>query len=121
MLWLKKTFVNWCLIIGLVLMPGVSSAGNGGVQQDVEQGSAEVMMVDIVAVRPLGLVATVFGAAVFLVASPFSAMGGNTRETWDSLVAEPARFTFQRPLGHFEDDADWFQQPLGHQGEGDNR
>ena len=46
--------------------------------------------------------ATVAGAAIFLVPWPFAALGGNTEETWDSLVADPAAYTFKRPLGDFD-------------------
>ena len=60
------------------------------------------MAVDLVVARPAGAVATVAGAAIFLVSWPFAALGGNTEETWDSLVANPAAYTFQRPLGDFD-------------------
>ena len=60
------------------------------------------MTVDLVVARPAGAVATVAGAAIFLVSWPFAALGGNTEETWDSLVADPAAYTFQRPLGDFD-------------------
>ena len=61
-----------------------------------------VMAVDLIAVRPLGLVATLAGSAVFIVSIPFSALGGNTEDAWESLVVDPATFTFKRPLGEFE-------------------
>jgi hypothetical protein len=60
------------------------------------------MTVDLVVARPAGAVATVAGAAIFLVSWPFAALGGNTDATWDSLVADPAAYTFQRPLGDFD-------------------
>jgi len=49
----------------------------------------------------LGIVATVFGCAVFVVSLPFSALGGNTKQAVQKLVKEPAAFTFVRPLGEF--------------------
>ncbi len=60
------------------------------------------MTVDLVVARPAGAVATVAGAAIFLVSWPFAALGGNTDETWGSLVVDPASYTFQRPLGDFD-------------------
>jgi hypothetical protein len=57
------------------------------------------MVIDAAVVRPLGLVATVFGGAAWLVTLPFSALGGNVDEATEKLVMEPARFTFVRPLG----------------------
>lgn len=62
------------------------------------------MGVDALVVRPLGLVSTIGGSVLFILSSPFSAVGGNIDEAWDLLVAEPARYTFKRPLGHFEED-----------------
>lgn len=63
-----------------------------------------LMVADAAVARPVGAVATVAGFAVFLVSAPFSALGGNTGEAWDSLVASPATYTFKRPLGHLDCD-----------------
>lgn len=60
------------------------------------------MAMDLVLARPGGLVATVAGTAIFVVSLPFSALGGNTGEAFDSLVATPATYTFRRPLGDFD-------------------
>jgi hypothetical protein len=59
------------------------------------------MTADLVFSRPLGLVAFVAGAAVFVVSIPFSALGGNTEQAYQKLVADPAAYTFRRPLGEF--------------------
>lgn len=61
-----------------------------------------VMAADIAFARPLGAVATVVGFTIFVVSAPFSALGGNSQEAWNSLVASPAGYTFTRPLGHFD-------------------
>jgi hypothetical protein len=63
------------------------------------------MIVDILAARPIGLVATITGTVVFVVSLPFSALGGNTEEAWDSLVVSPAKYTFRRPLGEYDEQA----------------
>jgi len=101
----QKTFIAWCLMSSLTLLPFGTFAATVDGNQAVEKNSSEVMTADIILVRPLGLVATLCGSVIFLVSSPFSAMGGNTQEAWDVLVAEPAEFTFKRPLGHFESDS----------------
>ena len=75
------------------------SADDCNPRSQKEQG---LMVADAALARPVGAVATVAGFAVFLVSSPFSALGGNTQEAWDSLVVSPAKYTFKRPLGHFE-------------------
>jgi hypothetical protein len=64
-----------------------------------DQPSAEGMLVDGLLVRPLGLGATVVGTAIWIVTLPFSLLGGNAGEAADTLVIEPAKFTFTRPLG----------------------
>jgi hypothetical protein len=69
-----------------------------------------LMAADLVLARPVGAVATVAGFVLFLVATPFSALGGNTRETWEGLVVSPANYTFQRPLGHFEEKAPVYRE-----------
>ena len=61
------------------------------------------MLVDLVIARPAGLVAPIAGSVIFVVALPFSLLGGNTDETWESLVVSPAEYTFTRPVGEFED------------------
>lgn len=99
----QKTFITWCLISGLVMLPFGTLAATADGNQVPEKNSPEAMTTDFILVRPLGLVATLCGSVIFLVSSPFSAMGGNTQEAWDALVAEPAAFTFKRPLGHFEE------------------
>jgi hypothetical protein len=57
------------------------------------------MAADGLIVRPLGLCATVIGGAIFVVSLPFSALGGNTKPAYDHLLADPFKFTFNRPLG----------------------
>ena len=57
------------------------------------------MVMDALVIRPVGLVGILFGTAVFIVSIPFSALGGNTRGAYETLVANPARYTFKRELG----------------------
>lgn len=57
------------------------------------------MFMDGFVARPLGLGATVVGTAIWIVTLPFSALGGNVSEATDRLIVDPARFTFDRPLG----------------------
>ena len=57
---------------------------------------------DTVIARPFGLVALVVGSAAFVVSLPFAAASGSVKQTADTLVGEPFRFTFTRPLGDFQ-------------------
>jgi hypothetical protein len=67
-----------------------------------KQPGPGVMTVDFALCRPLGLVAMLGGTVIFVLSSPFSAIGGNIDEAWDSLVVSPAEYTFTRPLGQFD-------------------
>ena len=61
--------------------------------------SSGAIAVDLLVLRPLSLVGTVLGTAVFIVGLPFEAMSGDVAGPANRLVAQPAKFTFTRPLG----------------------
>ena len=89
------------LLVATVLMLSWSALPAMAQTRNVYTGerSAGSMAVDLVAVRPLGIVATVLGFGIFIISSPFSLLGGNAGEAWEKLVVDPATFTFVRPLG----------------------
>lgn len=60
------------------------------------------MVVDVLVVRPLGLVTTAVGAVLTVVALPFTLPSGSVKESAQFMVIEPAEYTFKRPLGEFE-------------------
>jgi len=60
------------------------------------------IVADVLLVRPVGLVAGVFGSAMFLVSLPFSIPSDSVGTAGKLLVADPFEFTFQRPLGDFD-------------------
>ncbi len=91
---LRKVFIALAVSTALTAPPAVLAAD----PRD-ERPSFEAMVFDGVLVRPLGLGATVLGAAAWVVTLPFSALGGNVGEAGQKLVLDPARFTFTRPLG----------------------
>lgn len=68
-------------------------------QEVQEEPSALAMAGDAIVARPLGVVFTVVGAALFVVTLPFSALGGNVGEAGKELVVGPAEATFVRCLG----------------------
>ncbi len=57
------------------------------------------MAADLLVGRPVLLATTVVGTAIWLVALPFSALGGNVEESAEALVVGPAKATFVRCLG----------------------
>jgi ABC-type Fe3+ transport system permease subunit len=67
-----------------------------------ETPSAEAMAFDLFIVRPLGLVGTVLGAAIFVVSLPIDLISFNFADPARRLVVEPAKFTFTRDLGALE-------------------
>lgn len=60
------------------------------------------MVLDLVITRPFGLAASVVGAALFVVALPFTIPSGSVQESANQLVKRPLEYTFDRPLGEFE-------------------
>jgi hypothetical protein len=54
--------------------------------------------------RPLGIVAIVGGAALWLVSLPFAAFTGSLPQTTETLITNPVKYTFARPVGDFDYD-----------------
>ena len=96
----KKSLIM-TMIAAMIIMPLATSA-LAAEYWDVEDPSGGEMMFDFVVLRPVGIVATALGCVVFVISSPFSALGGNIADASEMLVKDPAAFTFKRPLGQFE-------------------
>lgn len=61
---------------------------------------AAAMVFDLVVVRPLGLVATLLGTGVFILNLPLTPFEKDAPQApFQRLMADPARYTFSRPLG----------------------
>lgn len=91
-------------ILGVSMCLGSSGpllrAEDGGVEADLEFRA--YCAADFLLERPVGLSLTVTGFVTFMATLPFSALGGNTAEAARKLITRPFRYTFLRPLGHFE-------------------
>ena len=61
--------------------------------------SAEDMLLDGLVVRPLALLGTMLGSAVYLVTLPFNVASGNTEYAAQRLINEPADYAFTRCFG----------------------
>lgn len=59
------------------------------------------VIADVIVGRPLCLAATAIGSAFFVVALPFALLSKSAGKTGEVLVGRPARATFTRPLGDF--------------------
>lgn len=65
--------------------------------------SAGAMAFDLIIVRPVSLVATVLGTGLFIISLPLALIQRDAPvAAAKKLVAEPARYTFDRPLGVME-------------------
>jgi hypothetical protein len=98
----------WVLTVAMAVSASISHvsvAAEPGVVVE-EDPSMLAMTSDLILVRPVMLVATALGSAVWLVSSPFSLAGGNAMQAADTLVVGPAKATFVRCLGCTDDGYD---------------
>jgi hypothetical protein len=100
--WLYVLVAAMCVSSGFLSVTTVK-AGCDAEYFQVNDPSAAVMLVDTVVVRPLTFVASVAGAAVWIVSLPFTLLAGTASEAGDVLVLDPFCYTFKRPLGHMEE------------------
>jgi len=85
------------LLIALCALAVLSSATPTVAAEDK---SLEALA-DVALVRPGCFVATIGGTALFIVALPFAAMSKSVKKTAHTLIANPAKATFTRPVGDF--------------------
>ena len=95
---LKHTILIFIVVALMTVPVSAFAAENLNQKKDISAGA---MAADTLAVRPLGFVSVVAGFGLFVISSPFSALGGNIDKAWDAMVTKPAKFTFARPLGDF--------------------
>ena len=100
----KKLIVVPALTLAMAVPPAFAQMAPTGPDQEQigrEPTTAE-MYADGLVARPLGLVASVLGAAVFVVTLPFTLPSHSVHSAAKELVAVPAQYTFKRPLGQFD-------------------
>ena len=89
----RRTIV--ALMVSFLLLPQMLWA-----EEAIDESPNEWAMVgDLLVARPIGVVLTVGGAAVWLVSLPFTLLAGNASEAAGTLVGGPAETTFMRCLG----------------------
>ncbi len=100
---ITKKLASYLMVCVLTMtslsLPMVANAASYGYMSDSNQPTSGKMMADAFLVRPFMLVSTVVTTATFIITLPFSALGGNVGESAKTLVAEPAAYTFTRPMG----------------------
>jgi len=83
------------LLMSLLALPQVLWA-----QEAIDDSPNEFAMVgDLLVARPIGLVMTVGGTAVWLVSLPFTLLAGHAGEAAETLILGPGETTFMRCLG----------------------
>ena len=95
-----KTTISAVLFALLISMTSVSFAEYS--YYDDEAVTDGEVIADLLLARPLGAVGSVVGILVHGVGLLFSVPGENFSETAEVLVEEPLNYTFNRPLGRFE-------------------
>jgi hypothetical protein len=90
-------------VIALASPLAMADSGSKGHNDDCSVEQAFIAIPDLLVVRPVSLAGCAVGFTAFVVTSPFTAMAECVDESWDTLVKTPARFTFERDLGDFDD------------------
>ena len=93
---LKALITSLSLAIFLaVSLPGTALANERG----TETGDDVSIILDLLVLRPVGLVATVGGTIIFVCSLPISLPTGSVGKSFNALMARPAVYTFWRTLG----------------------
>ena len=93
-----QTMCRWVLVAALAL-PTLAAAQRA---DTVTGDKATDMAVDLVVVRPVGFVGAVIGSVGFVLALPFTLPSGSVGETAHEWIGKPLEYTFDRPLGNFD-------------------
>ena len=90
------------LVFVMVAFLVCTTTGFSALAQEKEyekDATMEGIIVDFVFLRPMGIVSTALGTGFFFASLPFSVPTGSLGVAFKKLMAEPAIFTFARPLG----------------------
>jgi len=101
---MAKLLIKWfqvaILAAGLILASYSWADDNANVvESNTKRPTMGVILGDLLFARPLGLIATIGGSALFVVTLPVTLLTGTVGEAGMSLVADPALTTFDRCLG----------------------
>jgi hypothetical protein len=85
-------------ILTISTFPAISIAETDNF--NINDTSAEAVVADVLLLRPLGLVATILGAGIYVISLPFSIPLDQEDEVAEKLVGYPAHYTFTREIGN---------------------
>ena len=97
-----KTIISAVLFSLLLSTASFSFAADN--YYDTDQVGEGDVIVDLFLARPLGIVGTAVGGLIHGVGLLFSVPGENFGEVGEVMVEEPLHYTFNRPLGRFDDE-----------------
>ena len=79
--------------------PAEKTSSGTASEEPIDWEQVGLTALDVVVLRPLGVVTIAGGFGIFLVSVPFVAPSGNTLTAWDVFVYGSYDDTFVRPLG----------------------
>ena len=88
------------VVVSLVAGCASTSQTPAAPQQHVRSTTSDDMMYEVV-VRPLSLISTIAGSAIYVATWPFSSASGSDQEAKRLLVDKPYEATFNRKMGDF--------------------
>ena len=86
--------------------PSISQPEYSTTEIDDSSSTAKDILSELI-IRPVAVVASVTGLALFIIASPFSGLASIPephdafKTTWDDFVVTPYHFAFRRPFGDY--------------------
>ncbi len=86
------------LAAALTLALALAAPARAGYTEGANDTDIFVVAVDLTVLRPLGLATLALSSTLFVLALPFAAGTGQVATLADTLVSEPARFTFTREV-----------------------
>ena len=97
---MKSRMIFLGVVVSLVAGCATTSQIPAAPQQRVEGATSDDMMLEAV-VRPLSLISTIAGSAIYVVTWPFSSASGSDQEAKRLLVDKSYEATFNRKMGDF--------------------
>lgn len=100
-----KAYMSRVMVAALLLtlVPFSAQADSPAVREPGTGDKGTDMVLDLLVLRPLGLVTTGIGSVLFLVSLPFTLPSGSSGDAACELVSKPLAYTFTRPLGDIEE------------------
>ena len=104
---MKKAILFW-LFLALLAVPALTARSQTSSEtprdytaQQRESPPAGAILGDFIFIRPFAVIATAIGVVGTVATLPISVPSGSVGTAARSLIAEPFKFTFTRPLGTF--------------------